>query len=68
VDITYTGINHLTMATGDMDATIAFWKAATPSRGAGRNAKSFAVRRMPFIRGRGRILLEAGACADPAAQ
>ena len=24
--INYTGINHLAMATGDMDATIAFWR------------------------------------------
>jgi catechol 2,3-dioxygenase-like lactoylglutathione lyase family enzyme len=26
VKINYTGINHLAMATGDMDATIAFWR------------------------------------------
>lgn len=26
MNINYTGINHLAMATGDMDATIAFWR------------------------------------------
>jgi catechol 2,3-dioxygenase-like lactoylglutathione lyase family enzyme len=26
IKINYTGINHLAMATGDMDATIAFWR------------------------------------------